>query len=117
MPLPEQIVDSVAIANVKAVAEGGAFYSNLAMANAVQHQNLSQQNAVAEQAATGVVRLSALKGIVETDPIQAMAINKMMTGNDTASQMQALLAALNSGGQGVKAVAVTPPESAKMADK
>jgi hypothetical protein len=114
MPIPDQIVDSVAIANTKAVAEGAAFYSNLAMANSVQHQNLTQQNALAEQSAMGVARLAAVKNLIEADPAQAMAVNKMMTGNDVASQMQALLAALNSGQQGAKSAQSTPPETGKV---
>ena len=109
MPIAESIIDSVAIDNVKSIAGGSAFYANLAMANAVQHQNLTQQNAIAEQAALGVARLVAVKGLVETDPAEAVATNKMMTGNDVASSMQSLLAALNSGGQGVKSMQTTPP--------
>lgn len=109
MALPEQIVDSVAIDNVKSIAGGSAFYANLAMANAVQHQNLAAQNAIGEHAAMGIARLAAVKSLVESDPSEAISMNKMMTGNDVASQMQALLAALNSGGQGVKSMQTTPP--------
>lgn len=119
MPIPEAITESVAVDNLKVVAGGpasnAAFYSGLAMSNAVQHQNLTQQNALAEQAAMGVARIAAVKGLVEADPTQAMAINKMMTGNDVASQMQALLAALNSGQQGTKSAQTTPPETGKTA--
>ena len=113
MPMPEQILDAVAVENVKSIAGGSAFYHNLAMANAVQHQNLAQQNAIAEQAALGVARLAAIKTLVETDPSEAMSTQKMMTGNDVANTMQSLLAALNSGGQGVKAMQTTPPETGK----
>jgi hypothetical protein len=111
MPIPEQIVDSVAIDNVKSIAGGSAFYSNLAMANAVHHQALAQANAISEQNAMGVARLSAVKQLVEVDPAQSVALNKIMTGNDVAAQMQALLAALNSGQQGTKSAQTTPPQT------
>ena len=113
MPIPEDIIQSVAIDNVKTIASGPSvnsqFYQGLAMANAVHNQNLSQQNAIAEQNAMGVARLATVKQLIEVDPTESVAVNKMMTGNDVASQMQSLLAALNSGGQGVKSMQTTPP--------
>jgi hypothetical protein len=113
MPIPEDIVTSVAVDNVKTIAGGPAtnsqFYQGLAMGNAVHNQNISQQNALAEQNAMGVARLATVKQLIEVDPTESAAVNKLMTGNDVASQMQALLAALNSGAQGVKAQVVTPP--------
>jgi len=113
MPIPEDIIQSIAIDNVKTIAAGPAvnsqFYQGLAMGNAVHNQNLSQQNAIAEQNAMGVARLATVKQLIEVDPTESVAVNKLMTGNDVASQMQSLLAALNSGAQGVKAQVVTPP--------
>jgi len=115
MPLPEQIIDSIAIDNVKTIAGAPAvnssFYQGLAMGNAVHNQNLSQQNAIAEQNAMSVARLALAKQLTEVDPSESIATNKLLTGNDVASQMQSLLAALNSGAQGVKAQAITPPTS------
>ena len=103
----------IAIDNVKTIAAAPAvnssFYQGLAMGNAVHNQNLSQQNAIAEQNAMGVARLATVKQLIEVDPTESVAVNKMMTGNDVASQMQSLLAALNSGTQGVKATVITPP--------
>ena len=117
MPIPESITESVAVDNLKVVAGGPAsnvaFYGGLAMKSAVLNQDLAQQNAIAEQNAMGVARLAAVKQLVEVDPAQSVALNKMMTGNDVAAQMQALLAALNSGQQGVKSAQSTPPETKK----
>ncbi|MCK9200903.1 MAG: RebB family R body protein [Gallionella sp.] len=49
--LPDDIVQSVAIGNLKAIAEQPAMLSNLAYSNLVANTNLSQQNAVANQQA------------------------------------------------------------------
>jgi len=111
--IPSEILSAVAIDNVKTIASGPAvnsqFYQGLAMSNAVHNQNLTQANAIAEQNAMGIARLAQIKAMIEVDPSEAQSINKMMTGNDVASQMQSLLAALNSGAQGVKAAVNTPP--------
>jgi len=113
MPIPEEIIESIAIDNIKTIAAGPAvnsqFYQGLAMGNAVHNQNLSQQSAISEQSAIGIARLATVKQLIEVDPIESVAVNKILTGNDVASQMQTLLAALNSGAQGVKAQVVTPP--------
>ena len=112
MPIPEEIIESIAIDNIKTIAAGPAvnsqFYQGLAMGNAVHNQNLSQQSAISEQSAIGIARLATVKQLIEVDPIES-AVNKILTGNDVASQIQTLLAALNSGAQGVKAQVVTPP--------
>ena len=116
MPIPEMITESVAVDNVKTIAAGPAvnsqFYQGLAMGNAIYMQNMQQQKSLAEHDALGVARLAQIKSLVEVDPSESIAVNKMLTGNDVASQMAALLAALNSSGQGVKSLAMTPPESA-----
>ena len=113
MALPEEIVTSVAIDNVKTIASGPSvnsqFYQGLSMGNAVHNQNMSQQNAIAEQNAIGVARLTAIKQLIEVDPLEAIAVNKVMTGHDLGSQITALLSALNSGGMAVKSNFVTPP--------
>lgn len=115
MPIPDMITESVAIDNVKTIASGPSvnsqFYQGLAMGNAVANQNLQQQQAVAEANSMGIARLASISKLIEIDPTESVAINKVMTGNDVASQMQSLLAALNSGGQGVKSLVVTPPKS------
>lgn len=116
MPIPDQIVESVAVDNVKAVAGGSAFYSNLAMSNAVSIQNLQQQEALNSARAMEVARLNAVHGgskfTYELGAEEARANQKLLTGDSVAQQMQSLLAALNSGGQGVKSMGITPPPTA-----
>jgi hypothetical protein len=102
MPIPDSIVESVAIDNVKTVAGGPAFYSNLAMGNAVAHQQ--GMNAILTAAVGSVV-----KGLTEMDPSEAIATSRALTGHDTASGMTALLAALQSGQVGTKIAQSTPP--------
>jgi len=112
MALPEEIVQSISISNAKSIAEQPAVLSNLALANQIFNQNLTQSHQIAESNAMGVARLTAIKSLAEYDPIdvsQARASETLLTGDAVARQMQSLLAALNSGGQGVKSMAITPP--------
>lgn len=112
MPVNPEIVEALAIANMKTVAEQPALLANIGLSNQIFNQNLQQQSAMAEMQAMGIARLSAVKSLSEynpMDPSQARSEQHALTGDSVASQMQALLAALNSGGQGVKSLTVTPP--------
>ena len=112
MPLNPDIVESIAIANLKTVSEQPSLLSNLALSNQIFNQNMAQQNALADQNAMSVARLTAVKSMAEFNPLdasQARSTQHVLTGDSVAQQMQALLAALNSGGQGVKAMVMTPP--------
>lgn len=102
MPVNEQIVDSVSSSNLKTLGDGPAFYTNLAFGDAVAHQRA--MNTIREASVGSIV-----DKLVHADPAEAMAILKMTTGDSVAQQMQALLSALNSGQQGVKASQSTPP--------
>lgn len=102
MALHEDIIGSVANANLKNLGEAPAFYMALAMGDAVAHQR--NTNAIRE-AALG----SILKKLTEMDSEEAISILKSTSGNEVASQMANLLAALNSGQQGVKSAQTTPP--------
>ena len=102
MPIPDSIVESVAIDNVKTVAGGPAFYSNLAMGNSVSHQQ--GMNAILTAAVGSVV-----KGLTEIDPSEAASISRTLTGHDTAAGITALLGALQSGQVGTKIAQSTPP--------
>ena len=102
MPIPESIIDSVASANLKNVGEAPAFYSGLAMGNAVPDQ---QAMNVIRQAAVG----SIVKSLTEVDPSEAVAALKMTSGNEVASTLGQLLAALQSGQVGTKVAQTTPP--------
>lgn len=109
----EQITDAVTQANVKNLADApaeamamlyqaSAHSLALSLQNAVQNQ---QNMAAIHQAAT----TQAVNLLLNMDPTQAIALVKANSGNDVASQMQALLATLNSGQQGVKSAQTTPP--------
>lgn len=118
MPVNEQVVDVITIENAKNI--GGA--SSVAMAGlyqtAAQSLGLAMQNAVANQQQMNAINQAATTGAVNLllhmDPAEALATVKANTGNDVAAQMQALLAALNSGQQGVKSAVTTPPEAGQV---
>jgi Lon protease-like protein len=61
-------------------------------------------NTVAEAATAAAVR-----SLVQVGPIESVSTNKLMTGNDVASQIAALIAALASGQQSSKTAGTTPP--------
>ena len=75
--LPEDIRESIAIGNVKSVAEQPAMLSNLAFANLVNNINLSQQNALSNQQAMNQLALSVTGKIVNMlsslGPLEAAA--------------------------------------------
>ena len=102
MPVNELIVDSVASANLKNLGDSPAFYTGLAMGNAVNHQQAMQQ---VQLAATG----SIVKSLTEMDPAQAVSVLKATSGNEVASQIAALAAALSGNQQGAKTAQTTPP--------
>ena len=78
--LESGVVDSVANANFKNIAEAGAFYASLSMRDAIESQR--RMSAIADQA-TGQL----LKTYNEMDATQALALVKANTGYDRASQV------------------------------
>jgi hypothetical protein len=98
--LPDDIRESIAIGNVKSVAEQPSMLSNLAYANLINNVNLSQQNAVANQQAMNQILLTVTGKIVNLlanlSPMEAVAVVKMDTGNDIAQQLADLKATLES---------------------
>lgn len=102
MPIAPEIIESVANSNMKNVAEAPAFYSGLAMADAIDHRRAMQQITLAS---TGAI----VNKLTNLDAAEALAVQKVASGNDVSQQLSALLAALNSGNQGVKAAVNTPP--------
>ena len=103
MAIDQGVLDSVATVNTKNLGDSPAFYTGLAMGNAVAHQQAMQQVQVA---AVG----SIVKALTEVDPTEAAAVNKEMTGNDIAGggigQLIALMGMLQ---QGTKTAQTTPP--------
>ena len=113
----EQIVDTVSIENLKTIA-GASAAAHASLAHvAAQAIGLAMQNAVTDQASQNAIKTAAttvaVNKLLNMDAAEALAVVKANTGNDVASQMQALLAALNSGQQGVKSAQTTPPETGK----
>lgn len=104
MAADQGILDSVANSNAKTFGDGPAFFLQLAMGDAVAHQR--SMNAIREAATA-----AAIKQLVEVDPSEAVAALKVTSGNEVASQLTALLAALASGQQQVKTAQTTPPPS------
>jgi len=96
--LPDDIRESIAISNVKSVAEQSSMVSNLAYANLISNVNLSQQNAVSNQQAMNQLALSVTGNVInrvsDLSPLEAVAVVKMDTGNDIAQQIADLKAAI-----------------------
>ena len=97
--LPDDIRESIAIGNVKSVAEQPSMLSNLAYANLINNVNLSQQNAVSNQQAMNQLGLTVTGKVVNLvanlSPLEAVAVVKMDTGNDIAQQLADLQSSLD----------------------
>jgi len=113
MPLPEEVVQSVASTNFKSLGDGPSFYHNLAMSNSVNQQNLAAQNAIAQQQALGTVLTTAVgkivKSLTEADAEEAVSLGKILSGDDVAQKISSLIGALGFGQIGTKAAQTTPP--------
>ena len=97
-----QITDAVSTDNVKTIAGAPAFYAQLAMGNAVSHQQAMNQILIA---ATGNIT----RRLTELDPAEAVSILKTATGSDVGALLANLLAVLSSGQEAVKTAQTTPP--------
>ena len=84
--VPGDIRQSVAIANVKTVAEQPAMLSNLSFSNLLTNNNLSQQNAVSFQQSMNQLEITVTaKGvnrISDLGPLEAVSVNEVLTSND-----------------------------------
>lgn len=96
--LPTDIVQSVAIGNLKAVAEQPAMISNLAYANLVANTNLSQQNAVSYQQAMNELGLAVVGKSVSNasnlGPLEARSAADVLSDNELAEALMGLQAVL-----------------------
>lgn len=102
MPLPEEVVTSVASTNFKTMGEVPAFYTGIGMANAMSHQQ-----------ALNTITLSVVgsisKYLTQADPEESMSALKLLSGNDAASQIANLTAALGAAQVGGKIAGNMPP--------
>ena len=109
--LESAVVDAVVNANFKNIAEGAAFYSGLAMADAVSGQRRFNEIG---NVATG----NLLKNFTKMEISEANALVKANTGFDRASQqhdiagtLAQLGAVLGSIQMGAKIAQTTPPQT------
>ncbi len=90
----EQVVDSVAINNLKAISEQPALISNLAYSNAVSSNNLGQQNAVSNQQAGNELAVSlvakATKTVSDPGPLEARSAVNVLSNNELAQTIAGL---------------------------
>jgi hypothetical protein len=112
---PENVVEGVAVGNLKSIAEQPAMLSNLAFANVAFSNNLAQQNAVANQQAmneTGVAATSkAVKAVASIGPLEARSAVDVLTNDEiaqTIADLKATVAAFVSQGGGPSGQGGTP---------
>ena len=94
--LPSDIVQSVAIGNLKSISEQPAKISNLAYSNVVTTTNLSQQNAVSNQQAMNEVGISVVgktvNNVADLGPLEARSAVDILTNNELAQTIADLKA-------------------------
>ena len=99
-----QISDSVVADNLKTVAGASAFYSAQAMRSFVGHQNRLEILAEANLS-------RATRATIEEDPMEAVAAQKILSGNDLGSTLAALGAVVAQLQQVMKGAQTTPPNT------
>ena len=111
MPIPVEIIESLATENLKNVAGASSFYSGARMSDHTAHQKRMDQ--IAEDSARlSVALLGRLaQTIVEEDPMQAVAAQKILTGNDLGQVLSSLGAAIAQIQQLTKGAQTTPPDT------
>jgi hypothetical protein len=82
--LPDDLRESVAAANLKCVAEVPSVLSNLATADAVTHQRMTNQNALSHQQAMNAISVASVGKVVEL----ISATSPAEGGVDIAALMQ-----------------------------
>ncbi len=101
--VPGDIRQSVAIANVKTVAEQPAMLSNLSFSNLLTNNNLSQQNAVSFQQSMNqlgiTVTAKGVNRISDLGPLEAASVTEVLTANDVAKDIAELRAVKAKGGK------------------
>ncbi|HBB88618.1 MAG TPA: R body protein [Blastocatellia bacterium] len=98
--LPNDIRESVAIGNLKSVAEQSSLLSNLTYADLLINDNLSQQNAVSNQQGMNQLGITVAgkvdKLVASLNPLEATALAKLDTGNDISEQLADIKGTLQS---------------------
>lgn len=93
----ENIIEAVAIGNLKSIAEQPAMLSNLAYSNTVVNTNLSMQNAVSNQQAMNELGVAVtgktINRLINLGPLEAVSVTQILTGNTVAEEKLDLSAA------------------------
>lgn len=93
-----QVLQAVAVSNLKSIAEQPAMLANLAFSNLVTNTNLAAQNAIAHQQALNELGISILGKTVNLiatlGPLEAKSAEELLTGNTIAEEIAALKAAV-----------------------
>lgn len=96
--LPDEIIEGVAIGNLKSISEQPAMLSNLAYSNTVNNTNLSQQNSVSNQQSMNELVISTTaKGsntISNLTPMEARSAVDVLTNNELAQTIADLKSTL-----------------------
>ncbi|WP_210247076.1 hypothetical protein [Aliikangiella marina] len=96
--LPDEIIEGVAIGNLKSISEQPAMLSNLAYSNSVTNTNLSQQNSVSNQQSMNDLVLSstakASNTISNLTPLEARSAVDILTNNELAQTIADLKSTL-----------------------
>ena len=89
--LPDTILESIAVANAKSVAEQPATLANLQLGNLGQSTNQSQQNAVSMQQTMNNIQATILGKVANmlttVQPLEAVSVSEVLTGNRTAEDL------------------------------
>ena len=111
--LSEDVVEAVAVGNLKSIAEQPAMLSNLAYSNTVVNTNLSMQNAVANQQTVnqlGVATLSmTVNNVSNLGPLESKSATEILTGNTVAEEIVDLKATVQAFIQQHPPTPPTPP--------
>lgn len=102
MPLIEDVANVVSATNLKVMGEIPGFYAGMGMANAISHQQAMNSLNMSLMGAIG-------KTLTQLDPSQSMSELKLLSGNDAASTIAQLTAALASSQVGGKIAGNMPP--------
>jgi len=107
------IKESVGNIDMKMLGLGPDVSANMLYQGLAQSLVISAQNAVSQQQRMdqigNAIVTQAVNLLINTDPTEAIAVGKEMSGNDLGQQLAQLLAVINSNNQGVKSAGNTPP--------
>lgn len=103
--LSEQVVDSVTATNFKTLGEvNAALYA--------ESQKMYHQANAITMGINNNLYSAWGKSLVEADPLEAISVQKVLSGNDVSQQLAAIGGAIASIQQFIKGAQTTPPPTA-----